>query len=99
MCQVSAETHSVLEGVSAPTLLFDCVLAERSTLSLGCLGDDTFHFTDLESFAPGKQLVLQVIHTNGTEDSITLNHTYNTQQIDWFRAGSALNLISTQKQA
>jgi aconitate hydratase len=61
--------------------------------------DDTFHFTDLESFAPGKQLVLQVIHTNGTEDSITLNHTYNTQQIDWFRAGSALNLISTQKQA
>ena len=61
--------------------------------------DDTFHFTDLESFAPGKQLVLQVIHTNGTEDSIALNHTYNTQQIDWFRAGSALNLINTQKQA
>jgi aconitate hydratase len=61
--------------------------------------DDTFHFTDLEIFAPGKHLSLQVIHTNGTEHTITLSHTYNAQQIDWFRAGSALNLISTQKQA
>ena len=61
--------------------------------------DDTFHFTDLDGFAPGKQLALQVIHRNGSEDMITLNHTYNTQQIDWFRAGSALNLIKTQKEA
>jgi len=61
--------------------------------------DDTFHFTDLDGFAPGKQLALQVIHRNGSEDMITLNHTYNSQQIDWFRAGSALNLIKTQKEA
>ena len=61
--------------------------------------DDTFHFTDLDGFAPGKQLALQVIHRNGSEDMITLNHTYNAQQIDWFRAGSALNLIKTQKEA
>jgi aconitate hydratase len=61
--------------------------------------DDTFHFTALDGFAPGKQLALPVIHRNGSEDMITLNHTYNAQQIDWFRAGSALNLIKTQKEA
>ena len=57
---------------------------------------DTFNFTDLEHFAPGKQLSLDLVHSDGSTDSIQLNHTYNTQQIDWFRAGSALNLIKTQ---
>ena len=55
--------------------------------------DDTFNFVDLEDFAPGKPLTLEIIHSNGTIDSIKLNHTYNDSQIDWFRAGSALNLI------
>jgi len=58
--------------------------------------DDTFNFVDLESFAPGKQLTLEVVHADGSTDSIMLNHTYNAQQIDWFKAGSALNLIKTQ---
>ncbi|MCB0408896.1 MAG: aconitate hydratase [Flavobacteriales bacterium] len=58
--------------------------------------DDTFNFTDLSSFAPGKQLTLEVIHADGSKDEIKLNHTYNEQQIDWFRAGSALNLIKEQ---
>ena len=57
---------------------------------------DTFNFTDLAAFAPGKQLSLDLVHADGTTDSIKLNHTYNTQQIEWFKAGSALNLIKTQ---
>jgi aconitate hydratase len=55
--------------------------------------DDTFNFTDLDAFAPGKQLTLEVVHANGTKDMIKTNHTYNTQQIQWFRAGSALNAL------
>ena len=61
--------------------------------------DDTFNFTDLAAFAPGKQLTLEVVHADGSTDSIKLNHTYNAQQIDWFKAGSALNLIKTQNNA
>ena len=55
--------------------------------------DDTFNFIDLDSFAPNKSLTLQVVHQDGSSDKITLIHTYNEQQIEWFRAGSALNLI------
>jgi aconitate hydratase len=58
--------------------------------------DDTFNFTDLASFAPGKQLTLEVVHADGSTHSIKLNHTYNAQQIEWFKAGSALNLIKAQ---
>ncbi|GAB5464939.1 MAG: aconitate hydratase [Candidatus Kapaibacteriales bacterium] len=54
---------------------------------------DTFSFTDLDSFAPGKQLTLKVEHEDGNTDDIKANHTYNKQQIEWFRSGSALNLI------
>ena len=56
--------------------------------------DDTFHFVDLAGFAPGNPLTIEVVHRDGTSDRIVANHTYNGQQIDWFRAGSALNLIS-----
>lgn len=55
--------------------------------------DDTFNFVDLESFAPGKPLTLEINHADGTTESILLNHTYNNSQIEWFKAGSALNLI------
>lgn len=58
--------------------------------------DDTFNFVDLERFAPGKQLTLEIVHADGSKETILLNHTYNAQQIDWFRAGSALNLIKMQ---
>lgn len=61
--------------------------------------DDTLNFIDLESFAPGKQLTLELAHANGTKESIKLNHTYNDQQIEWFKAGSALNLIKLQAQS
>ncbi len=63
------------------------------------LADDTFNFTDLADFAPGKQLNLEVVHADGSIDNVKLNHTYNAQQIDWFKAGSALNLIKTQNNA
>jgi aconitate hydratase len=58
--------------------------------------DDTFNFIDLDAFAPGKQLTVEVVHADGTKDIIKLNHTYNKQQIEWFKAGSALNLIRKQ---
>ncbi|MBK9190039.1 MAG: aconitate hydratase [Crocinitomicaceae bacterium] len=58
--------------------------------------DDTLNFTDLESFAPGKQITVRLDHKNGSSEEIKLNHTYNQQQIDWFKAGSALNLIKKQ---
>lgn len=61
------------------------------------LEDDTFNFTDLESFAPGKQLTLEIVHADGSKENIMLNHTYNQQQIEWFKAGSALNLIKQQQ--
>jgi aconitate hydratase len=55
--------------------------------------DDTFNFIDLVDFAPGTPLTLEITHTNGATESIKLNHTYNESQIEWFKAGSALNLI------
>ena len=55
--------------------------------------DDTFNFIDLTSFLPGKALTLEIVHSTGKTDTILLNHTYNSSQIDWFKAGSALNLI------
>lgn len=58
--------------------------------------DDTFDFTDLDSFTTGKQLTLKVTHNDGSTFEIKCNHTYNEQQIEWFRAGSALNLIKAK---
>ena len=61
--------------------------------------DDTFNFTDLNVFSPGKQLNVEVIHANGSKDTILANHTYNRQQIQWFKEGSALNLIKKENAA
>jgi len=58
--------------------------------------NDTFNFTDLDQFSPGKQLTLEVIHEDGSKDQIMLNHTYNDNQIEWYKEGSALNLIKKQ---
>lgn len=58
--------------------------------------DDTFNFLDLNAFAPGKQLTIEIAHADGSKEEIKVNHTYNAQQIDWYRAGSALNLIKQQ---
>ena len=61
--------------------------------------DDTFNFIDLKDFAPGKQLIIEVVHSNGSKDKIKANHSYNAQQIEWFKEGSALNLIKKQNAA
>ncbi|GAA3567917.1 aconitate hydratase [Snuella lapsa] len=58
--------------------------------------DDTFNFLDLNEFTPGKQLTLEVVHADGSKDIVKVNHTYNEAQIEWFKAGSALNLIKLQ---
>ncbi len=58
--------------------------------------DDTFNFIDLDQFAPNKQLTLEVVHADGSKDTVMLNHTYNEPQIEWFKEGSALNLIKKQ---
>jgi aconitate hydratase len=55
--------------------------------------DDDFDIIGLTEFAPGNQLNLLAKHQDGTFDAIMLNHTYNENQIEWFKAGSALNLI------
>ncbi len=61
--------------------------------------DDTFDFTDLVSFAPERQLTIVINHKDGSKDTIKANHTYNANQIDWFKAGSALNQIGTKAAA
>ncbi len=58
--------------------------------------DDTFNFLDLSEFSPGRPLTIEVVHSDGTKDVIKANHTYNTGQIEWFKEGSALNLIKKQ---
>tara|TARA_R110002111_G_scaffold1074_3_gene7707 strand:+ start:5890 stop:8157 length:2268 start_codon:yes stop_codon:yes gene_type:complete len=58
--------------------------------------NDTFNFTDLNQFAPGKQLTLEAVHEDGSKSVIKLNHTYNDAQIAWYNEGSALNLIKKQ---
>ena len=58
--------------------------------------DDIFDLIDIDSFSAGNTLTMLVHHNDGTKEKIICNHTYNETQIDWFRAGSALNLIRSQ---
>jgi aconitate hydratase len=58
--------------------------------------DDIIDIKGLVDFAPGHQLSIVLHHTDGKMDEIKVNHTYNLQQIEWFKAGSALNLIRKQ---
>ena len=57
------------------------------------LEDDTIDIIGLQDFAPGMPLVLVLRHADGSVEEITVNHTYNVQQIAWFEAGAALNII------
>lgn len=61
--------------------------------------DDTIDFIDLDKFTPDKPLTLILHHKNGKKDEIKTNHSYNVNQIEWFKAGSALNLIRAQNKA
>ncbi len=84
------ETNLKKQGMLA--LTFD----DENDYELIC-EDDTFNFIDLKNFAPDSQLTLEVVHNDGSKNTIKLNHTYNKQQIEWFKAGSALNLIRKQQ--
>jgi len=55
--------------------------------------DDSIDILGLTSFAPGKTLTIQLTHKDGSTESIAVAHTYNAQQIEWFKAGAALNII------
>jgi len=55
--------------------------------------NDVVNFIDLVSFSPDKPLHLELVHEDGSKETIAVNHTYNAQQIEWFKAGGALNLI------
>ena len=55
--------------------------------------DDVIDINGLTHFVPGEPLTIMLHHKDGTEDSFEVNHTYNEQQIEWFKAGAALNII------
>lgn len=58
--------------------------------------DDSIDILGLTSFAPGKPLTVVLNHADGSRDEVLVNHTYNEQQIEWFKAGGALNVIRKQ---
>jgi len=55
--------------------------------------DDTFDIIGLTQFTPGKPLTIVIHHKDGSQETILANHSYNEQQIEWFKAGGALNII------
>ncbi len=55
--------------------------------------DDNIDINGLTTFAPNQKLTLVLHHADGTKDEIAVNHSYNEQQIEWFKEGAALNII------
>ena len=55
--------------------------------------DDKISITGLDRFAAGKQLTVELAHSDSTKEKLQANHSYNESQIEWFKAGSALNII------
>ena len=53
----------------------------------------------MSEFTPEKQLTIEVVHADGSKDLIMANHTYNDSQIEWYKQGSALNLIKKENAA
>jgi len=60
---------------------------------LKILENDKIDIIDIKNLAPGKQVTVVLNHSDGKKDTIMANHSYNEAQIEWFKAGSALNLI------
>ncbi|HEV2832089.1 MAG TPA: hypothetical protein VGW31_08915, partial [Hanamia sp.] len=54
---------------------------------------DVIDIAGVEDFCVDKPLTVHVTHKDGTTDSFLVNHTYNEQQIEWYKAGGALNII------
>ena len=57
------------------------------------LEDDKISLVDLNNLQPGKQVKCVITHSDDTKDEVMLNHSYNQAQIEWFKAGSALNVL------
>ncbi|MFN8944813.1 MAG: aconitate hydratase, partial [Pseudobdellovibrionaceae bacterium] len=55
--------------------------------------DDHVSLVNLAALAPGKNVEMKIQHKDGTSETIQLKHSYNAEQMKWFKAGSALNLI------
>jgi aconitate hydratase len=58
---------------------------------------DKISFADLDSIAPGTPVTMTVKHEDGSSDSVQLNHTLIADQVKWFKSGSALNYVGSQK--
>jgi aconitate hydratase len=80
------ETNLKKQGMLALTF------AKKSDYDL-ILENDTFDFIDLPKFSSGNPITIVLNHEDGSNNNISCNHTYNDIQIEWFKAGSALNLI------
>lgn len=62
------------------------------------LENDRIDIKGMENFKPGEPLFVQLNHADGSTESFEVNHTYNENQIEWYKAGSALNLIKKLQQ-
>ncbi len=80
------ETNLKKQGMLALTF------ADKTDYDLIC-EDDTIDILGLTNFLPGKALTIVLNHANGTKDQFPVNHSYNAMQIEWFKAGGALNLL------
>ncbi len=58
--------------------------------------DDKIDILGITEIAPGSQVTMVLNHSDGTKEEAILDHTLNANQIEWFKAGSALNLIAEQ---
>lgn len=63
------------------------------------LEDDVIDIIGLTTFSPNVPLTLVLNHADGSKEEISVNHSYNAQQIDWFKAGGALNIIRREAAA
>jgi aconitate hydratase len=61
------------------------------------LEDDKISLVGLNNLEPQKQVTCKITHNDGTSDEILLNHSYNQSQINWFKAGSALNVLRNKQ--
>ncbi len=80
------ETNLKKQGMLALTF------ADKTDYDLIC-EDDTIDILGLTNFLPGKPLTIVLNHADGSKEQFAVNHSYNAMQIEWFKAGGALNLL------
>jgi len=71
-----------------------CYIDQQIMSELTINTGDIIEIRGLKDFAPDKPLILILHHSDGTYEQFQVSHSYNQKQIEWFKAGSALNLIS-----